>query len=139
VFNNMAMRVFGAVAALVSAAVHLDLWFDGVRDQDKIGPLFMVNAVAGAAIAVLLVTWKHWVPLFVLFGFGASTLGAFLISWQYGLFGIHTSWDGWDEYTAAAAEIVAMLAALGAAYAEGWFASLRQSEHRVPGVGAHLH
>lgn len=122
------MRFLGAAAALVSAAVHLYLWFDGVRDQDKIGPLFMVNAVAGAVIAVLLVTWKHWVPLFLLFGFGASTLGAFIISSTAGLFGIHTSWDGWDEYTAATAEIVAMLAALGAAYAEGWFASLRQAQ-----------
>ena len=33
----MGMRVLAAVAVLVSAAVHLDLWFDGYRDLDVSG------------------------------------------------------------------------------------------------------
>jgi hypothetical protein len=123
----MGIRVLAAAAALVSAAVHLWLWFDGVRHQDVVGVLFMVNAIAGALIAVLLVTWRHWVPLFLVVGFGASTLGAFIISTTVGLFGIHASWDGWDEWLAAAAEVVAMVAGLWAAYAEGWFDSVRAS------------
>ncbi len=125
----MATRVLAAAAALVSAAVHLWLWFDGVRHQDVIGPAFMVNAIAGALIAVLLVTWRHWVPLFLVVGFGASTLGAFIVSTTVGLFDVHASWEGWDEYLAAAAEVVAIVAGVWAAYAEGWFASLRKAEH----------
>lgn len=125
----MRVRMLAAVAALVSAAVHLWLWFEGVRHQDVIGPAFMVNAIAGAAIAVLLVTWRHWVPLFLVVGFGASTLGAFMISTTVGLFDVHTSWDGWDEYVAAAAEVVCMIAGAWAALAEGWLASLRKAEH----------
>ena len=125
----MRIRMLAAVAALVSAAVHLWLWFDGVRHQDVIGPAFMVNAIAGAVIAVLLVTWWHWVPLFLVVGFGASTLGAFIISTTVGLFDVHASWDGWDEYVAAAAEVVCMAAGVWALLAEGWLASLRKAEH----------
>ena len=58
----MGMRVLAAVAVLVSAAVHLYLWLDCARDDDVIGPAFMLNAVGGAVIAVLLLAWRHWVP-----------------------------------------------------------------------------
>ncbi len=124
----MGKRVLAAVAALVSAAVHLWLWFDGVRHQDVIGPAFMVNAIAGAVIAVLLVTWRHWAPLVLVIGFGASTLSAFVISTTVGLFDVHASWDGWDEYTAAAAEIVCMLVGAWALFAEEWLSSLGKSQ-----------
>ena len=70
-----------------------DLWFDGVKDQGTVGALFVVNVVAGLAIAVMLLRWRSWVPLFLLVGFGAATLGCFLISATVGLFGIHTGWS----------------------------------------------
>lgn len=130
----MTMRVVAAVAALVSAAVHLWLWFEGVRDQDVIGPAFMVNAIAGAVIAVLLVTWRHWLPLFLVVGFGVSTLGAFIISTTVGLFDVHASWEGWDEWLAAASEVVAIAVGLWALRAEGWldsFISKQESLHKA--------
>ena len=58
----MGIRVIGALAAVVTAAVHLYLWFDGVRDQGTVGQLFVVNVVAGAVIAVLVVAWRSWIP-----------------------------------------------------------------------------
>ena len=64
------------------------LWFDGYRDFDVVGPAFLRNAVAGTVIAVLLMTWRHWVPAFLVTGFGASTLGAFVIAATVGLFGV---------------------------------------------------
>lgn len=130
----MTMRILAAVAALVSAAVHLWLWFEGVRDQDMIGPAFMVNAIAGAVIAVLLVTWRHWLPLVLVVGFGISTLGAFIISTTVGLFDVHASWEGWDEWTAAASEVVAIVVGLWALRAEGWldsFISKQESLHKA--------
>lgn len=130
----MTMRVLAAIAALVSAAVHLWLWFEGVRDQDVIGPAFMVNAIAGAVIAVLLVAWRHWLPLFLVVGFGISTLGAFIISTTVGLFDVHASWEGWDEWVAAAAEVVAIVVGLWALRAEGWLDSLiskQESLHKA--------
>ena len=84
----MWLRIVTAAAALVSAAVHLILWVDGYRDISVIGPAFLVNAVAGVVIAVLLVTWWHWLPAFLVAGFGASTLGAFVLSATVGLFGV---------------------------------------------------
>ena len=51
------MRVIAALSVLVSAAVHLYLWLDFARDDDFLGPSFMLNAIAGAVIAVLLLVW----------------------------------------------------------------------------------
>jgi len=108
----MWVRIVTAVAALVSAAVHLVLWIDGYRDIEVIGPAFLVNAVAGTVIAALLMTWRHWLPAFLVAGFGASTLGAFVISATVGLFGVHESWSGGWVLTAAASEVVCILGGL---------------------------
>ena len=72
----MKMRMLAATGVLVSAAVHLYLWFDVFRHGDVVGPAFMVNAVGGAVIAVLLVTWRRWIPLVLAVGFGVATLGS---------------------------------------------------------------
>jgi len=101
----MKWQALGAVALVVSAAVHLKLWFGGVRDQ-SVGPAFLVNVVAGVVIAVLLLTWHHWVPAFLTLGFGVSTLGAFIISATVGLMGVHTHWEGFAVFAAAIAEVV---------------------------------
>ena len=47
------MRVIAALSVLVSAAVHLYLWLDFARDDDFLGPSFMLNAIAGAVIAAV--------------------------------------------------------------------------------------
>lgn len=116
----MAIRILAAISVTVSAVVHLRLWFDGVRDQDVIGELFLVNVVAGVVIAVLLLAWRHWVPLFLTVGFGASTLGAFVISSTAGLFGIHTHWEGGAVWTAAVSEVAAVVLGGLAARSEGY-------------------
>jgi hypothetical protein len=115
------VRIVTAVAALVSAAVHLILWFDGYRDIDVIGPAFLLNAVAGTVIAILLVTWRHWVPAFLVTGFGASTLGAFVIAATVGLFGVEESWTGGWVLTAAASEVVCIVGGL-VLLREAWMA-----------------
>jgi hypothetical protein len=138
--SDKGMRILAAVAVVVSAVVHLYLWFDGVRDQGTVGQLFVVNVVAGAAIAVLLFAWQtSWVPPFLTVGFGASTLGAFLISTTVGLFGIEASWS-WYAWLAAISEVAAMGA--GAVLLLPWVAkwlSGRRGQHDSPVGGAHLH
>lgn len=124
----MRTRLIGALAALVSAAIHLYLWFDGVKDQGTVGALFVVNVLAGVVIAALLL-WRHWIPLFLLAGFGASTLGAFLIATTSGLFGIHTGWS-WYAWLAAASEVVAVICGVYAAVDEGY---LTPSSRSHPG------
>ena len=86
--------------------------------------MFVVNVLAGAVIAVLLLRWRHWIPLFLLAGFGASTLGAFLIATTGGLFGIHTGWS-WYAWLAAASEVVAIICGVYAAVQEGYLTPSR--------------
>jgi hypothetical protein len=108
----MYLRILAAAAVLVSAAVHLKVWVDGYRDLNIIGPLFLLNVVAGVVIALLLVTWRHWLPLLLAAGFGAATLLAFVTAATVGLFGVHEIWVSTTGITAGVAEIVALLAAL---------------------------
>jgi hypothetical protein len=136
----MYVRLVAAGAVLVSAVVHLKLWFDGFRDLN-VGPAFLMNAVGGLVIAVLLVTWRHWVPPLLSVGFGASTLGAFVIASTVGLFGLHEHWVGAYVWIAAIAEVIALVSGLVLLARE--LAMTRtssvQSQHRPPLGGLHLH
>lgn len=118
----MAVRVLLALAALVSAGVHFKLWLvDDYSALDVVGPAFLLNAVAGVLIAGMLVGWRNWIPLLLAVGFGVATLGAFAISTTpMGLFGVHDSWSGVAQWTAAIAEIVLIVVGLWAARAEGY-------------------
>jgi hypothetical protein len=115
-------RGIGALAAVVSAFIHLYLWFDGVKDQGTVGALFVVNVVAGLVIAVML-RWRHWIPLFLLAGFGATTFGAFLIAVNGTLFGIHTNWS-WYAWLAAIVEVVAVVVGVVAAAQEHYLSQV---------------
>jgi hypothetical protein len=104
------MRLLAAVSVLVSAAVHLYLWLDFARDDDVLGPSFVLNAVGGAVIAAMLLVWRHWLPAFLAVGFGLSTLLAFVLATTVGLFGVTANWTGWAVWVAAASEVVAVVA-----------------------------
>lgn len=133
----MGLRVLAAAAVLVSAAMHLYLWIDGYRDIEVIGPAFMLNAVGGAVIAVLVLVWKHWLPALLTLGFGMSTLGAFIVSTTVGLFGVQEQWQGWQVWTAAISEAAAIL--LGAALLAQWArTSGGQSQHHAAVRRPHL-
>jgi hypothetical protein len=134
----MRMRMIVALALLVSAGVHLKLWLGGVKSEHVIGPAFMLNAVAGVVIAVLLVTWRHWIPLFLAAGFGVGTLGAFIIAATVGLFGVHEQWVGGYVWAAAISEAVAIV--LGGLLLLRELAALsgRQSQHGLAVRGPHL-
>ena len=134
----MKLRILAAVAVLVSGYIHLKLWLDGTRHLDVIGPAFMVNAVAAVVIAVMLLTWRHWIPLFLTVGFGASTFAAFVISATVGLFDVNESFSGGYELTSLVVEAAAVVLGVWAAWQEGWFSQL-QSEHRPSVRREHLH
>ena len=106
------MRWVLALSVLVSAAVHLGLWFDGYRDIELIGPLFMLNAVAGLLIAVAVVVWRYWLPVLAAAGFGAATLLAFLLSATVGLGPIQAQALRTWEIVSGVAEIVSVVVGL---------------------------
>ena len=130
-------RAVAALAVLVSAAVHLVLWFDGVRHQ-SVGPSFLLNAFGGAVIAVLLVTWRHWLVTLLPIGFGLSTLAAFTIAATVGLFGVHEHWRGGYVWTAAISEVVAVVAGAVALRAElgAWSTARRTPGDRLSSAAA---
>ncbi|MQA11410.1 MAG: hypothetical protein GEU98_23235 [Pseudonocardiaceae bacterium] len=113
---TMALRVLVVLGLLGSAWVHLDLWLVGYRDIEIIGPLFLVNVIAGAVLAIAVLAWRHWLPLLAAAGFGAATLGAFVLSVTVGLFGLRNElfW-GTEQVLAAVAELVCIVAGLGGA------------------------
>lgn len=94
--SGMILRGLLALALLGAAAVHLLEWNDWAKAEAVVGPLFLVNVVAGIVIAVGVVVWRHWLPLLAAVGFGAATLGAYLISLTVGLFGVT------EQFTTAA-------------------------------------
>ena len=114
----MRMRALAAAGVLVSGAVHLKLYFDWAHENDKIGPAFLLNAGAGLVIAVLLLSWRHWIPPVLAVGFGLSTLAAFVTAATVGLFGVTEAWTGWAVWTAAVAELVAASAGLAVLWQE---------------------
>lgn len=108
------LKVIGALAALVTAAVHAWEWFfNGYGDPSEVSPVvgtaFLVNAVAGVVIAILLLVWRHWLPMFLLLGLGALTFGGFVTAATVGLFGVHETWTGLPVWAAAVAEVVAIV------------------------------
>jgi hypothetical protein len=135
----MSMRLLAAVAVLASAAVHLYLWFDVFSGEPVVGPAFLLNAFGGAVIAALLVAWRHWLPPLLSIGFGVSTLTAFVIATTVGLFGVHEHWTGWAVWTAAASEVVAVVAGAVVLLGERAPASGVGAQHDPPVRGAHLH
>jgi len=114
----MVVRILTAVAVFISAAIHLEQWFVVFRHTPYVGPAMLVNFAGGVVIGVLLLTWRHWIPLALAVLFGAATLGAFLISVTVGLFGVHEHWTGWIIFTAAAVEIAAIILGLAGLFNE---------------------
>jgi hypothetical protein len=116
------LRVAGAALLAAMAWIHLDLWLDGYRTIDVIGPAFLLNVVAGFGLAaLLLITPGRFVAWVAALGalFSLGTLGALLISTWWGLFGFREStaaslwWESfWIEL--AGAVVLGALAALAA-------------------------
>jgi hypothetical protein len=117
-----ALRVLGAVLLAAMGWIHLDLWLDGYRTIDVIGPAFLLNAIGGFGLAVLLLVTPRQLLSWVA-GLGAltalGTLGGLLLATTVGLFGFVEStaarlwWTSlWVEV--AAIVVLGALAALAA-------------------------
>ena len=86
----VALRIVGALTLLGMAYIHYHLWGIGYNTVSLIGPLFLVNAIASAILAIAVVTVPRGLlgitsALSSLFTLG--TLAALLVSLFWGLFG----------------------------------------------------
>lgn len=106
------LRLLTAAGVLVSAAIHLYLYLTGFSGISVIGPLFLLNAIAGLILGVAVLAWRHWLPAFLSAGFGALTVLAYWYSVLFGLFGVREVTGGWSVILAEIAEYVAVLAGL---------------------------
>lgn len=112
-----ATRVVAALAILAAGAVHLWLYaHDDYSAIHVIGPLFLVNGIAAAAIGGLLLFTGAALVLLAGIGYALATLVAFVISATSGLFGWIETWSGTPQAVAGFTELAAlvlMLALLG--------------------------
>lgn len=110
-------RGLAAAGVLLSADVHFDLWYaNGFREIDTIGPLFLLNAIGGLVIGLVLLCWRHWLPALAAAGFGVATLVAFYLSVTIGLFNFKEIATGEPQVLAEVAEYVAVVFGLIAAW-----------------------
>lgn len=106
------LRVLVAAGLLGSAWVHLVVWLDWASNMSVVGPLFMVNVVAGAVIAVAVLVWRHWLPALAAVGFGVATLGAYLLSLTVGFFGVTEQFATQEELWGVITEAVCVVGGL---------------------------
>jgi hypothetical protein len=116
-----ALRLLGAALLAVMAWIHLDLWLDGYRTIDVVGPAFLLNAIGGFGLAaLLLVTPRPLLPWVAILGAltAAGTLAGLLLATTVGLFGFVESTAAdlwWESFWVEVAAIVVLGALAGLA------------------------
>jgi predicted lipoprotein with Yx(FWY)xxD motif len=81
------LRIAGAGLLIATAAIHLDLYLTGYRTIPTIGWLFLLQVIAGFGLAALVLVTGTRLAAAAGAGFALSTLGGYLLSVQFGLFG----------------------------------------------------
>jgi hypothetical protein len=117
-----ALRAAGALLLAAIAVVHGRLWLDGYRSLDVIGPLFAVDVVlaAGLALGVLLAP-RRYLALVALAGaaLAAGTAGGLLLSTRVSLLGFQESLAAQDAKLSLALEGAAVVVLLVLALTAG--------------------
>jgi predicted lipoprotein with Yx(FWY)xxD motif len=81
------LRVIGAGLLIASAAIHLDLYLTGYRTIPTIGPLFLFQVIVGFVLGLAVLATGSRLLAAAGAGFALATLGGYLITVQFGLFG----------------------------------------------------
>jgi plastocyanin len=127
------LRVAGAGLLVATAAIHLDLYLTGYRQIPVIGWLFLLQCIAAFLLALAVLISRSRLAAAAGAGFALATLGGYLLSLWFGLFGFteHRTTAGIvagviEVAAFAALAVVALLPAPGepAAAAVPWAAAL---------------
>jgi hypothetical protein len=95
-WTALVLRLIGVGLLAWIGWVHWHLWDSGYKHihyagQPPLGPFFLVDAIAGVVLALVLLAWPRVLTGIVAAGFAATTLASLLISLNYGLFGFPES------------------------------------------------
>jgi hypothetical protein len=108
--NLVAARAVASALVIATGAIHLYLYQDGYSAVPTIGRLFLANFVVGVVLglAILLRGRPAWSLLGA--GFCLGTLGGFLVSVHWGLFGYQETLSGAWQERAAVVEVAGAIA-----------------------------
>src|SRR5580692_1337625 len=81
------LRIAGAGLLFASAGLHLDLYLTGYRTIPTIGWLFLLQVIAGFALGGAVLLSRSRLAAAAGAGLAISTLGGYLLTVQFGLFG----------------------------------------------------
>jgi predicted lipoprotein with Yx(FWY)xxD motif len=84
---QLGLRVVGAGLLAATGAIHLDLYLTGYRNIPTIGWLFLLQVIAAFGLAVAQLVPGGRLAAAAGAAFAASTLGGYLLSIWFGLFG----------------------------------------------------
>ena len=102
--------VAGGLLLAWSGYLHFHLWRGlGYRHIPTIGPLFLLQSVAGLGLGLLIIAVRRVWTAVLGVGFAASTVIGFLISVEHGLFGFKDSWSAPFAHQAFAIEVAAIV------------------------------
>jgi hypothetical protein len=107
----------GGVLLIWSAYIHFHLWdeADGYRTIATIGPLFLVQSIAGLVIGLGVVVVRRLWAAVIGIGFALTTIAGFLVTVAVGLFGFKDSWLAPFAKQAFIIEVVAVAVLIAAA------------------------
>jgi len=106
-----ALIVAGAVLTILSALVHLKLWQGPppYKLVPTIGPLFLLQAISGVALGLILLVTQRLIVVLACVGLLAGTALGLVLSVEVGLFGFQ------DSFSAPYATSSLILELIGAA------------------------
>jgi hypothetical protein len=81
----------GGVLVIASGVIHLRLWQMAYRHISTIGPLFVVQGIAGVLIGAAIIGFRRLHKAAIGAGYMAVSLGGLLVSIKGNLFGFHES------------------------------------------------
>jgi hypothetical protein len=107
----------GGLLLVWSAYIHFHLWSeaDGYRSIPTIGPLFLLQSIAGLVIGVGVIAVRRLWAAAIGVGFALATIAGFLISVVHGLFGFKDSWMAPFAKEAFTIEVIAAAVLVAAA------------------------
>ena len=105
----------GALLLVLSAIIHLHLWSQSYQHIPTIGPLFLVQGIAGIVLAVTVSVFRRLLVLAGAALFAIGTIGGLLLSVYVGLFGFRDSLSAPYATTSLILEAIAFAVLSGAA------------------------